>query len=686
MRYTTELIAQADKDVQKAWELFVTGDERCLEKVRPEISASWQRSKQAGADPAARRFPSVLDQEELDNRYLLHRHLLEAGRQAIALLCHMFTAEMIAAGIIDNEGTLLYSYFPPRLLDKREEINALPGAGVKENFIGTESAGMAIHLNRPFQVYWHEHYMRTMHRWAGCAAPIHNSCGNVIGALVISGYQEVAHPRVLDVVTSAVCSVEERVKSFEELAHFEVVKEFNRYLLRFPDNPLLALCPHGHILSLSPAMAKLASLPSPERLIGRPLHDIRDFQCEGLLPSRTVNSSNHYELSIVLPQKEKVCSGTAIPIFREGCPAGLIVIASGLPQPASKKTVKPVWQATHTFHALIGRSPAFCHAIQAAEKAAAHDWPVLLIGESGTGKELFAHAIHQASSRAPGPFLAINCSTIPKELAVSELFGYEDGAFSGAVRGGQQGKITLAHRGTLFLDEIADMPAEIQAGLLRVLEEGKVIPLGGKQPRDVDVRIIAALNTDPLTAVTQGKLRLDLYHRLNVFPIVLPPLRERQDDLPLLARHLLDREGFADIEVTPEGLEIFRTYSWPGNIRELRNVLVRAALLASDQMITPKHLPPELSRHSAVPLLPVSSAQRETSEQLHSPSRQVDQAQLQQAFDECSGNIAHAARRLGIHKATFYRKLQQYGLTREDLEASGPPAQGSTLSSAFTGG
>jgi transcriptional regulator of acetoin/glycerol metabolism len=684
VEYATELIIQ-DKAIEKARELFVSGDERGLENVRQEIRGSWQRAKEAGVSPTVQQFPTLLSPDEFESLCRQNLHLLEAGRETIALLSQTLTAESFIAGLVDNKGNLLYSYSPAGN-DQRRNINAIPGARIGERLVGTDSSALAMYLDRPFLVYRHEHYAESLGSWVGCAAPIHSFHGDSLGALGIVGHLEIAHPRALDLVSAAVSSIERKIRHFEDLVRFQVLEEFNRYLLKFPDSILLALDAHGRILSLSPPLAKLITLQQPDRLLGRHIQDAYDFHCEKLRLPMADPASEPYESTIVFPRKEKGCSGTAIPIFREGHPAGLVVIASGLAQPVSKKVAKPVWQAAHTFHALIGRSPAFYHAIQAAEKAAEYSWPVLLVGESGTGKELFAQAIHRASRHTGGPFVAINCSAIPKELAASELFGYEDGAFSGALRGGQPGKIELAHRGTLFLDEIADMPAEIQASLLRVLEEGKVVPLGSKRPREVDVRIIAALNTDPQAAVTQGKLRLDLYHRLNVFPIVLPPLRERVEDLSLLARHLLDREGFADIEIAPEVFEVFRNHAWPGNIRELRNVLVRAALLASDQMITPKHLPPELSRHSAAPLLPVSSARRETGEQLHSPSRQVDQAQLQQAFKACGGTIAHAAKRLGIHKATFYRKLQQYGLTREDLEASGPPAQGSTLSSAFTGG
>lgn len=650
---STALTLQSAKDIRKAWELFVTGDDRFLEKVRPEIRASWQRSRQAGINPALHKVPTVLGQEEVERKRGQNSSLLEAGQEIIPRLSQEFSTEKtFIIGITDGDVNMLYAYSPPHDHDKREAMNVLPGAVVRESSIGTCSAGTALYLNKPVQVYWYEHYVEFMQSWAGCAAPIRSACGNTIGGLAATAYREIAHPRALDLLTAAAKSIEKRVRAIEETAYFKVLDEFNRYLLKFPDSLLLALCPHEHILALSPAMAKLIPGRPSDRLIGRSLHDVRDFQLEGFLSSID-NPSTPYESTILLPQKDKIRSATVIPIFKDGRKAGAVIVAPDLGQLPHRKVTKPSWQAVHTFHNLIGRSEVFSHALQLAQKAADHDWPVLLVGESGTGKELFAQAIHRASRRAPGPFVAVNCSTIPKELAASELFGYEEGAFSGALRGGQPGKIELAHRGTLFLDEVADIPSEIQPSLLRILEEGVVVPLASRHPRAVDIRVIAALNTDPSAAVAQGKLRLDLYHRLNVFPIFLPPLRKRVADLPLLIRHILDREGFANAEVSPEVLELFRMHSWPGNIRELRNVLVRAVMLSPNQLITRQHLPQEI-------LIPQPSI-------APSPtiSPWLDREGICRALQQCRGNKSHAAKLLGVHWVTLHRKMRQYGLTHE---------------------
>ncbi|MGH8007713.1 MAG: sigma-54 interaction domain-containing protein, partial [Candidatus Binatia bacterium] len=483
--------------------------------------------------------------------------------------------------------------------------------------------------------------------------------GNIIGALTFADHRVVSYPRMLDLVAFTARTIEERLRTSDKVVQAEVLQVFHHQLLKFPDSAILALDVQGRILALSPTLAKRASLTMPNRLIGRLLRDVRDFTVEGLDLPVTAESRAPAPSSLILPQRDKLAS-MVIPIpSRQGQQVGLIIMASEPSRalPVKKKVSPASWHSVYTFQHLIGSSATFQRALALAEQAAGHEWPILLVGESGTGKELFAQAIHSAGRRAAGPFVALNCSTIPKDLTASELFGYEAGAFSGALRGGKRGKIMLAHGGTLFLDELIDMPLETQAHLLRCLEEGHVVPLGSERPHAVDVRVIASMSLDPSAAVAQGRLRVDLYHRLNVCLLVLPSLRDRLEDLAVLARHLLEREGFTEIRVAPEVIELFRRYAWPGNIRELRNVLVRAAMVATDQVIRQEHLPPELT-----------PGRTEVSGSPTAPPIRVKREQIVQALRECGGNKSHAAKRLGVHWMTLHRKMRLYGLTREHKE------------------
>ena len=652
----TALTPHTTKEIQKAWEHFVAGEDTpLLEKVRPAILESWRRSRQVGVSAHICQLPTILTPDQLDQKYQQNALLLDAGDEAITHLSQKIAIGDFFASVIDKEGIVLHVFPLLQSRDKLMDVNLYPGAGAHEHHIGTNGSAMALHLDSPYVMNGAEHYAEFAHLWSGGSVPVHSICSEILGMIGISIPQRESPAQTLAILTSMAKFVEQRIRQFEELAHFEVLKQFNHCLLKFPESPLLALCPHGHILALSPSLAKLIGGPAPERLIGRPLHEVRDLHCEGLFRPAESNCSKPYESFLRFPNKEKSCASTVIPISKEGQSAGLVIIASGFGQSAAKTATKPVWQTTHTFSDLIGAAPVFRSVMEQARQAAAHNWPVLLVGESGTGKELFAQAIHRASRRTCAPFVALNLSTTPKELASAELFGYEEGAFSGALRGGKRGKVELAHGGTLFLDELGDLPLEIQAGLLRFLEEGTFVPLGSDRPRRVDVRVMAAMNMDPTQAVEHGKLRLDLFYRLNVFPLHLPPLRDRREDIFLLAPSLLDKEGFSAIDFAPDVMELLRHYAWPGNIRELRNVLIRAAVRASHGFITRDLLPPELL-----------SSKPPTSPPLASSCR-VGREQIAHALQQCNGNLAHAAQLLHIHRATFYRKMHQYGLTREEV-------------------
>ncbi|WP_018086077.1 sigma-54-dependent Fis family transcriptional regulator [Desulfurispora thermophila] len=306
---------------------------------------------------------------------------------------------------------------------------------------------------------------------------------------------------------------------------------------------------------------------------------------------------------------------------------------------------------------IIGKSPQMRAVIELAERAAACPTTVLLLGESGTGKEVLARAIHQASRRSSGPFIPVNCASMPAGLVQSELFGYSDGAFTGARRGGQPGKFELADGGTLFLDEIGDMPLEMQASLLRVLQEKTVTRVGGKKAIPVDVRVIAATNKDLHQEVRKGNFRQDLYYRINVMTIEIPPLREREGDLELLMAYYLNELtvmlGKKISHIDPAAREILLNYHWPGNVRELANVLEQAIIVADEDVIMVRHLPRYIfsARHAVG-----SSISR------ISTLEQVEKSAIEEALARCKGNISRAAQELGIGRNTLYSKIKKYGI------------------------
>ena len=290
---------------------------------------------------------------------------------------------------------------------------------------------------------------------------------------------------------------------------------------------------------------------------------------------------------------------------------------------------------------IIGTSKQIKSAITMLDKIATTDTTVLLLGESGTGKELFAREIHNRSKRARFNFVTISCAALPETLLESELFGYKRGAFTGAATD-KDGLFKVADRGTFFLDEIGDAPAAIQVKILRLLEEKEIVPLGSTKPIKVDVRLIAATNKNIAEELKHGNFREDLYYRLNVIPLVIPSLRERRDDIPILAEHFLkqicSRENIGERTIRTGTMQMLRKYDWPGNVRELRHVIERAAILTESHYIEPQHLG--------------------LSEQRQRSLNQLQAEEITKTIKECDGNISNAAKILGVSRATLYRRLK----------------------------
>jgi transcriptional regulator with PAS, ATPase and Fis domain len=335
--------------------------------------------------------------------------------------------------------------------------------------------------------------------------------------------------------------------------------------------------------------------------------------------------------------------------------------------------------ARYTFASIVGAGAAITAAKEEAERASRTDSTVLLRGETGTGKELFAHAIHAAGSRRAAPFIKLNCAAVPAELLESELFGYEEGAFTGARRGGKPGKFELAAGGTLFLDEIGDMPLPMQAKLLRVLQEKEVDRLGGTGTRRVDLRLIAATGRNLEEIVGLGTFRADLYYRVNVIPIRIPPLREHPEDLDAIAEAFLARlsadTGEPKRRLSAEILCILRSYPWPGNVRELQNGLERAVAMSPREILRPEHFPAHLLRFAnGVRKEGTKGAHEADGEErsanvtgsLASVKAEAERSAIVSALAAVGGNRTKAAGLLRIHRVKLHEKIKRYGI-------EGPP-------------
>jgi DNA-binding NtrC family response regulator len=353
----------------------------------------------------------------------------------------------------------------------------------------------------------------------------------------------------------------------------------------------------------------------------------------------------------------------------------LIVVERALEQRRLRSEVtllRGELEARYGFTDIVGISPAMRRVFQAMDKVAKTDETVLILGESGTGKELVARALHRRGTRSRGPFLAVNCSAIPATLVESEFFGHERGAFTDA-KDARPGKFELAHRGTIFLDEIGDLPLEAQAKLLRALQERQVTRVGSNKVIDLDVRVIAATHKDLRTAVANGTFREDLFYRLEVLPIHLPPLRERPEDLPVLFEHLM-RTFASELKVTakgvsPEARALLAGYDWPGNIRQLQNVVRHVLVFGEGPVVRAVDLPADVRGVDGE--LPSSGdANLSLADAVARSVARVERGLIVSTLAECDGSRSRAADRLGINRKTLFTKMKLYGLTPLDEDES----------------
>lgn len=323
-----------------------------------------------------------------------------------------------------------------------------------------------------------------------------------------------------------------------------------------------------------------------------------------------------------------------------------------------KRRIKASLAPQYSLRSILGESAPMRRLKQQVRSYAQLDAPVLILGATGAGKELFAHALHTESPRAEGPLVSINCAAIPKDLFESELFGYARGAFSGAHQDGKIGQIELADKGTLFLDEIGEMPPEIQAKLLRVLESRSVCRVGSVNARNVDFRLVAATNRNISAMLSAGSFREDLYYRINTFVLEIPPLCERTDDILPIARYVLSRMGLEHLAFAPEAEAAMLAFSWPGNVRQLHNAVVHAATMRHGDMIQVDDFPPDTLPSADLPLRAVAAGD------LSDIMADTEAVVIRKVLAEQGGNVSRTARTLHIARATLYEKLRKYGISR----------------------
>jgi len=612
----------------------------------PEVVASsWERCVELGLDSAERQRIEGLGARELQDMRERNLQLTEQALPPMASLYEQIRNTRCLVVLTDASGLILHSLGDDDFIEKAQRVALQPGVSWDERSKGTNAIGTALIENRALEVCGSEHYFRANAFLTCSATPIRAPQGETIGALDVSGDYRGHQSHTLALVKMTAQTIENHL-SFEAYPgaiemRFHTRAEFIGTLCE----GLALLDPQGRVLSANRSAEFQLGLPL-QRLIGMAFEDIFDRRFMQALahPARTVDLLTHHGVRVVAMIAAPNRSGSN----------GSRQLRQAQ-RPARESAVKVAQRCLADLHA---GDEGVSRVVATVRKVIDHDLPILIQGETGTGKEWLARAIHEESSRRSGPFVAVNCSAIPESLIESELFGYENGAFTGARREGCIGHLRAANGGTLFLDEIGDMPLALQARLLRVLQDRVVVPLGGGEPVNVDFQLVCATHRPLDRLIIEGGFRQDLYYRLAGLTVALPPLRQRSDSLAI-AEGMLRELGGGRLSLSCEAQSAIRSYGWPGNLRQLSNTLRTAIALATPgQSIELEHLPPDLRAiaQPCAPVIEVPAAPKQDS--APASLRHLERAAIDRAIADCGGNMAAAARQLGIGRATLYRKLQ----------------------------
>ncbi|WP_261487654.1 sigma-54-dependent Fis family transcriptional regulator [Acididesulfobacillus acetoxydans] len=598
--------------------------------------------------------------------------MISTAQPIIDKLHQLVTESGFIVLLADDEGYVIDIAGDKSTLTRAVHLNLYLGGNWQEREVGTNGLGTALALNHPVQISGAEHYCDKLRGWTCSAAPIRDLTGHIVGALQMSGPCSRAHLHTLGMVVAAVEAIQGYLDIEEKSHRLTVLNNHLNSIFFSVSDGVLLINQQAEIQEVNPVAEKILAYPAA-KICGQRITRFLDLKPHALETLGKGSPLASAETAFYGKHDPAYCRLSAKPLKDEqNNILGNILFLKPIDEiknPANRYTAVP---ANFHFSDIIGQNERLQTAIKLALLAAKNDANVLLQGESGTGKEVFAQAIHNHSSRHTGPFVAINCGAIPHELLASELFGYEEGAFTGAGRGGRPGKFELASGGTLFLDEIGEMPLEQQITLLRVLQDQKITRLGSSKVISTDVRILCATNKNLKEEVKKGSFRQDLYYRLNVIFLQLPPLRERKDDIPLLfstfQTAVCRKSGITLQSIERNILEHLRAYEWPGNIRELQNVVERMIYSTPNGVLSTELLPQEI-------LTVAASAERKSHSDPKQPLKmKMLRQQFRQSFAEHErqeiltllsrevGNVSAVARTLGISRSALYRKMHQFKL------------------------
>ncbi|MGN4254141.1 sigma-54-dependent Fis family transcriptional regulator [Bacillus cereus group sp. MYBKT14-1] len=607
-----------------AWKKFVNEGVLDSNRINQRISESWHRCKQANVNPHMNKGQKVLSSHIFREQKKKSEIFLDIALPQIQNLRKTIDELQMMALLIDPDGYVLSLSGNKQTLKRAKHINFIEGVKWTEAAVGTNAIGTALEIEEAIMISGTEHYSVVSHSWSCAAAPIHNDDGKLIGVLDFSCPIEFSHPYMLGMVTSIAHAIE---RECSIRVHQNELHLIHRFLDVIDSDEQVVICNHRDVI-VSASKSVRERINNWSRM---KLEELMHHGLETKLEIPVYSNERMIGKCMYLKENEQMNTYSALTFIK------------GI-----------------TFPGVTGTSRAFQHTLEEIKLVSPTDASVYVCGETGVGKEYVARAIHENSPRKDGPFIAVNCGSLPKELIESELFGYAEGAFTGARRQGYKGKFEQAKGGTLFLDEIGEVPPEMQVALLRVLQERTITPIGSSKEVPVNIRIITATHKDLLRLVEEGKFRQDLYYRLHVYPLYVPSLIERKEDIPYFIQHFCEQKNWN--VVFPKSIcNQFLQHTWPGNIRELVNALERIYILSQGREICEKQV--------ALLIQTVMGNQQQLELQVENKTEhtlnfreKIQRDSMIEALQKTNGNVSLAAKLLDVPRSTFYKRMQKYKL------------------------
>ncbi|WP_368487604.1 sigma-54-dependent Fis family transcriptional regulator [Clostridium sp. BJN0013] len=617
------------------------------------ISRSFNRCIKYHMEKGILKPKRILSSRELEKLIKKNNEIIKIARPFMEILYDFLKKSGFSLYLGDKNGIVLTIIGDKDIVIEQAKAGIVEGADMSEKSAGTNAMGTALFEDSSVQISGEEHFINIFQIYTCCASVIHNEQGNIIGCLNLTGKRKLAHPHTLGLVVSAVKSIENDLKLHKSQNELFKAYQYLNKVMNSMDFGILAVDNNGMVKAINNSACGMLGI-NRKYIIDKNVHQVL-YNWQYILDE--LKSGNVYtDKEILYSDEKKRFNLNVYPIKdKSNIITGMVVIFKDIQNVYNLVNKYISGSALYTFDDIIAQSEKMINLKEQLKNISNSPSTVLIQGESGTGKELIAQSIHNNSNRKNKSFIAINCGAIPKNLIESELFGYEDGSFTGAKHGGRAGKFELANGGTLFLDEIGEMPLDMQVNLLRVLQENCVTRIGGNKYIKVDVRIIAATNKNLRKEVKKGIFREDLYYRLNVIPIYVPPLRERDIDIKILIDYFLEIKAFKLKKpvptIKPNIYQKLLNYNWPGNVRELENCIENIVNMNGNTSFVFQNNLPENKQSSS-----------------YTTDFQYDMCSLKEwekkaiinCINNCNGNISKASKILGINRSTLYTKIKKY--------------------------